>query len=485
MFTNNLPESDGILSPCSLVTEGLVRLMEDGGARPVVLTSALPTLPPDVRRLVVFLPESPVRLLSTLKRAAMLLEQSATPLPMLFLSRSPASWLWSTLLHQVAERRQLSAVRAAASDLPVPCLAALLRDVIPEGYPSLEQLADEEARALGKRPAGLTRPELNAILGLLCGYRASDQAKRRGISHKTLYNQRTAGLKKMVEHHPQMAARFPGSQIREQKSEPIAALCAFEREFVHAIHSRQIFPVFQPITDEHRQLRGMEILVRWRRNGSVLFPADFLPQLRSEYAWLVLTAFVLQEAVQNINLYSGEFYFAVNIPAAVASNENLIRMMETARQQLRQPQISPRLVLELAENADLSRHGKIAGNMARLQQRGFRVMLDDCFSQSSVLFPVRVLTFSAYKLDMGIINDMQRDAHALALIKSLIYYCRLIGSRCIAEGVDSLEKFNKLKALGVDHFQGNAISAPVGRENVAEIIQQLSREAEYPSGIAV
>ncbi|MFS9669350.1 fimbrial protein, partial [Klebsiella pneumoniae] len=85
--------------------------------------------------------------------------------------------LWSTLLHQVAERRQLSAVRAAASDLPVPCLAALLRDVIPEGYPSLEQLADEEARALGKRPAGLTRPELNAILGLLCGYRASDQAK--------------------------------------------------------------------------------------------------------------------------------------------------------------------------------------------------------------------------------------------------------------------------------------------------------------------
>lgn len=289
----------------------------------------------------------------------------------------------------------------------------------------------------------------------------------------------------MVEHHPQMAARFPGSQIREQKSEPIAALCAFEREFVHAIHSRQIFPVFQPITDEHRQLRGMEILVRWRRNGSVLFPADFLPQLRSEYAWLVLTAFVLQEAVQNINLYSGEFYFAVNIPAAVASNENLIRMMETARQQLRQPQISPRLVLELAENADLSRHGKIAGNMARLQQRGFRIMLDDCFSQSSVLFPVRALTFNAYKLDMGIINDMQRDAHALALIKSLIYYCRLIGSRCIAEGVDSLEKFNKLKTLGVDHFQGNAISAPVGRENVAEIIQQLSGEAEYPSGIAV
>jgi EAL domain-containing protein (putative c-di-GMP-specific phosphodiesterase class I) len=81
-------------------------------------------------------------------------------------------------------------------------------------------------------------------------------------------------------------------------------------------------------------------------------------------------------------------------------------------------------------------------------------MLDDCFSQSSVMFPVRTMRFSAYKLDMSIVNDMQRDQHALALIRSLIFYCQLTGSRCIAEGVD-MEKFNKLKALGVDRFQGN------------------------------
>lgn len=79
----------------------------------------------------------------------------------------------------------------------------------------------------------------------------------------------------MVEHHPEMAARFPGSQIRDQKSESIAALSAFERELVHAIHSRQIFPVFQPITDEHQQVKGMEILSRWNRNGSVLAAGDF------------------------------------------------------------------------------------------------------------------------------------------------------------------------------------------------------------------
>ncbi len=45
-------------------------------------------------------------------------------------------------------------------------------------------------------------------------------------------------------------------------------------------------------------------------------------------------------------------------------------------------------------------------------------MLDDCFSRSSVLFPVRTVRFNEYKLDISIVNDLQRDPHALALIKA-------------------------------------------------------------------
>jgi EAL domain-containing protein (putative c-di-GMP-specific phosphodiesterase class I) len=70
-------------------------------------------------------------------------------------------------------------------------------------------------------------------------------------------------------------------------------------------------------------LQGIEMLSRWRRNGDVLLPGEFLPQIRSEYAWLLLTAFVLQEAVQNINQYPGDYYFAVNIPPVIANNATL------------------------------------------------------------------------------------------------------------------------------------------------------------------
>lgn len=478
MFTNNTsistnwPGTDYILSECSLVADGLVKIMKACGMRPVVLSSDAQAIPTgtDIRRIVVFLPDAPGKLLNTLQKVAMLLQQADTPLPMLLLSRSPAAWLWQTLTNLVTDHHLLSEVRSAPSDLPVPCLTGLLEDYILERYPSLEQLAQEETRICGTSSGGLTMLELHAILGLLSGFSANEQAKCRGISHKTLYKQRTAGLKKMVKHHPHLAARFPGKKIKEPKTQSCTALSSFEREFIHAIYTHKIFPVFQPITNEEMQIRGIEILSRWHRNDEILLPGEFLPQIHSEYAWLVLTAFVLREAVQNINQHPGDFYFSVNIPAAISSNENLIRMMETAHLQLYQPEMSERLALEFAETIDLNHSGKIAENIAQIRKKGFRIMLDDCFSHSSIIFPVRTIRFSGYKLDISIVSNMLHDSHALALIKSLLYYCKLTDSLCIAEGVDSLEKFSVLKTLGIELFQGYLISVPVERGNLEKLI---------------
>lgn len=244
-----------------------------------------------------------------------MLKHGAVPLPMLILSRSPANWLWQTLLHHVSNPRHLARVRAVPSDLPCRQLADLLRLGGAQSYPTLAQQTFHERSICGKQAAGLSKPELCTVLDWLRGLSINYLAQRRGLSHKTLYTQRSSGLKKMVEHHPHLANRFPGCHPKGQITSVIASLSAFEREFIHAIHCRQIFPVFQPITDGKLMLQGIEVLSRWRRDGNVLFPGEFLPQIRSEYAWLLLTAFVLQEAVQNINQYPGDYYFAiVSIP---------------------------------------------------------------------------------------------------------------------------------------------------------------------------
>lgn len=182
--------------------------------------------------------------------------------------------------------------------------------------------------------------------------------------------------------------------------------------------------------------------------------------------------------MQNINEYPGTFYFSVNIPSSLADSDSLLRMVEAARQQLRQPEGVARLVLEYADTIDFRHQSRSAAHVAQLQRAGVRVMLDDCFSQGSVIFPARRLHFNAYKLDMSIVNDAQHDPKALALIKSLAYYCQLSGSRCVAEGVDSLAKFTQLKSLGIDRFQGYLFSPPMRREHLPDLIRRFSHQRD-------
>jgi DNA-binding CsgD family transcriptional regulator len=156
-----------------------------------------------VKRIVVFLPDDPLWMLTTLRQAARLLDEALPPLPMLILSRSPAIWLWQTLLYQVSHPDRLRNVHTAPADLSCAELAHRL-----ENAPRLERLASEAALIHGKRAAGLSHAELKVILALLQGQTIGEQAQRLGLSQKTLYTQRLAGVKKLVEYHPHLAPAF-------------------------------------------------------------------------------------------------------------------------------------------------------------------------------------------------------------------------------------------------------------------------------------
>ena len=457
---------DYILSPCLYAGKGLEQMMTQGCPYLTKLISPsldipmLPALQP-ARRIVVYLPDDPLLLLITLQQAASLLESAARPTPMLILSRCPDGWLWHTLRHLVTRDGLLSKVRAIASDSPISCLSIPQLNHGWQDYPLLAELVEKDRLIYGRTCSGLSKPELSALLSLLQGHSISVQSKLRGVSPKTLYHQRASGLKKIADFHPLLASAFPSYVKVGQNKRKYSTLSTFEREFVHAINCRHLFPVFHPIVDSKYRLKGVEILIRWRRDGVVLYPNTFLPKIRSEYSWLMLTVFVLQEAIQKINQYKGEFYFSINIPEAIVNHRLTLQMMRHCLRQLHRPQLSKRLALEFSEVININQTEGVAQIIAELQKLGFCVMLDDCFSEGSVFFPVRSIQFNAFKLDVKIIRDMQQDPHALALIKSLHYYCELTESHCVAEGVDSIEKFEILKELGFNHFQGHFISRPM------------------------
>lgn len=168
--------TDYILSPCSLAARGLSQLMLNAAKRPVELPVEGVSLRElaAVKRIVVYLPDDPLWMLTTLRQAARLLDEALPPLPMLILSRSPAIWLRQTLLYQVSHPDRLRNVHTAPADLSCAELAHRL-----ENAPRLERLASEAALIHGKRVVGLTHAELKVILALLQGQTIGEQATSR------------------------------------------------------------------------------------------------------------------------------------------------------------------------------------------------------------------------------------------------------------------------------------------------------------------
>ncbi|MBL5926039.1 EAL domain-containing protein [Enterobacter asburiae] len=240
-----------------------------------------------------------------------------------------------------------------------------------------------------------------------------------------------------------------------------AVLSSLERDLLNCIDNQYLIPVFQPIVNSRKRIKGFEVLSRWRKGSALLQPDQFLPYITSEYVWMLLTTYIIMEAIDNININNGKYYFSLNIPHQVAYNINLPFLLANAIKSLRKPFWANCLVLEFSESIDFKKEDVVISNIKEITKLGVRIFLDDCFSSTSVIYPVKLPRFGGYKLDKCIVDIFMNDFDSQALIKSLVYYCRLTNSICIAEGVDELSKLISLKKIGIVYFQGYLISKPM------------------------
>lgn len=473
---------DYIISPCSFATFGLSLLFSNanreiisfGTDRDIIFTDYFHHAGErDSDRIIVFLPDEPLQVLTTLKNLHLLIQSRESHISVLLFSHLQPLWLYRTLQNLISKRKLLSAVRyIKPGKNAVQTLNCQKKNT--EVFPLLEQVAKETILSRGYVTEGLTRRELDVILKLLNGNSMKAQSLNNELSAKTLYNQKVNGLKKLSLQFESLIHLLPGSERKRRRAVTKKMDNNFlgEGELTDAVRRGLLFHVYQPVTNDKMSIEGFEILSRWYQNGKELLPAEFLPQIRTVNSWILLTAYGIKNAIEKINQFQGEYWFSVNIPACLAGSPALLRMLNSAKKQLSTPKYLEKLVLEFSEDTDWSKNARPIEILRKLNEQNFQVFLDDCFSDKHVIFPVKQVSFSGYKLDMSVVSGFMNNAHDRYLIEGLVYYCHLTGSKCIAEGVDTCEKFLKLKNIGVTAFQGYYFSRPVLGEELEVMLSK-------------
>jgi diguanylate cyclase (GGDEF)-like protein/PAS domain S-box-containing protein len=225
-----------------------------------------------------------------------------------------------------------------------------------------------------------------------------------------------------------------------------------------------------------------EILVRLVDEGGALVPPmAFIPAaerynlMATVDRWVIATTLARMRAM---DLQGVErFDCAVNVSGRSLGAPGFL---EFVRAEIETSGVAPfRLSFELTETAAVANFAQAKQFMTELKQMGCRFALDDFGSGLSSFAYLKNLPVDYLKIDGSFVRDMGSDPIDCALVESINQLGHMMGIETIAEYVEQPAVLERLRLMGVDHAQGNAISRPAPLEEALRATIGRPRGAQH------
>ena len=283
---------------------------------------------------------------------------------------------------------------------------------------------------------------------------------------------------------PVMPADLAAALTRLQEQVPARRQAAprpalkIEAQDIREAMARDEFTVwFQPKVDA-RTLRpnGLESLARWRRPDGSFVPPDIFITLAEREGIIgelsrLLTVRALQE-VRHVYEAGHPLKLAVNLSGTWLDD---LHLPEIVQDMAREAGIKPRdLVLEVTETGVMEDLTTALDVLTRLRLKGFGLSIDDFGIGYSSFEQLGRIPFTEMKLDRSFVTKGSRDAAARAILESSMGMAQKLGLTTVAEGVETQEDLELVRAIGCDSVQGYLVAKPMP---VDELIVWLNRTA--------
>ena len=239
-----------------------------------------------------------------------------------------------------------------------------------------------------------------------------------------------------------------------------------ETDLQAALDRNELVLKYQPLVClKTGQLHGVEALIRWQHDGEMMNPVDFIPIAEDTGLILPIGQWVICHAVAQLAKWRSahptleHFSMAVNLSRKQLCDTDLVRCVQAATTEFG---IDPGdLELEITESTVMDNGPVARRTLGELRAAGVRVSMDDFgvgYSSLSCLhqFPVNVL-----KIDRSFVEDLSSKGDEGAVIRAVVTLAHGLGLEVVAEGLESFEQVEYIRALNCDYGQGYYFSAPL------------------------
>jgi EAL domain-containing protein (putative c-di-GMP-specific phosphodiesterase class I) len=146
-------------------------------------------------------------------------------------------------------------------------------------------------------------------------------------------------------------------------------------------------------------------------------------------------------------------------------------MEETVAHALAQSGLAPhRLELEITETILMQDAEAVGASIRRLRAQGVRIALDDFGTGYSSLSYLHRFSFDTVKIDRSFVAGMINPRTA-AIVRAIVTLAVNLGARITAEGVETPEQRDFVRAEGCTEVQGYFFSPPLPPHDVLKLIR--------------
>ncbi|MEE4013603.1 EAL domain-containing protein [Roseibium sp. FZY0029] len=232
---------------------------------------------------------------------------------------------------------------------------------------------------------------------------------------------------------------------------------------------------YQPIMRaKDESLASFEALMRFRTpNGTFLNTARMIEAAEASGliteigAWMFKTSFSEFSSLTGI---SNDVRLNVNLSPKQVQANRLYKDIEDAVTAAGLP--LDRLVFEVTEGLFLSNDRVTLALLTWLRDKGARVVIDDFGTGYSSFSYLRKLPVDGIKIDRSFTMNMDQDADALAVVKSIIAVAQALDLNVTAEGVETVAQRDIMQDLQCDYLQGYLYAKPLPANDLSGFIQK-------------
>lgn len=256
---------------------------------------------------------------------------------------------------------------------------------------------------------------------------------------------------------------------------------AFEILFVEnqlrdALKNRQLVLQYQPQIDATRGIiTGAEALIRWNHpDRGLMLPARFIPIAEGSGQILEIGEWVIDAAVRQVvawrNAGLAAVPVAVNLSARQFHQKGLCELIGEILARHDLP--AAMLELELTESVAMEDSSFTVDQISKLHAMGLRLSIDDFGTGYSSLTYLKRYQIDKVKIDQSFVHELGRSANDGAIVRAIIGMAHDLGFKTIAEGVETREQLELLRAEQCDEIQGFLFSEAVPPEVFAELLRR-------------